>query len=140
MNVLSKSHFILAIVVSVVFFSAQSIAEEQAGNDKTGTNPVNFQREFRINNEFLFLNTAGDGTQNLITAEFRAPFAGGKWQWRVRARFNSLTADFNNDGIDDVDESGMGDIDMRFLTVFKIDMAKKEAWAGGLEVFFDTSF
>ena len=128
------------LLVALFVFSSSGIAQEQSNEkDKTGTNPVNFQREFRINNEFLLLNTAGDGTQNLTTAEFRTPFAGGKWQWRVRARLNSLSADFNNDGIDDVDESGAGYIDMRFLTVFKLNMAKKEAWAGGLEVFFDTA-
>ena len=140
MSIVSKPQCMLMSLVALVVFSTNGIAQEQSGEkDQTGTNPVNFQREFRINNEFLLLNTAGDGTQNLTTAEFRTPFAGGKWQWRVRARFNSLSADFNNDGIDDVDESGAGDIDMRFLTVFKLNMAKKEAWAGGLEVFFDTA-
>jgi hypothetical protein len=140
MKIIYKIQCNLIAFSVLAVFSVNGFAQEQSDKkDKTGTNPVNFQREFRIYNEYLLLNTAGDGTQNLTTAEFRTPFAGGKWQWRVRARFNALTADFNNDGIDDVDESGAGDMDMRFLTVFKQDMAKKEVWAGGLEVFFDTA-
>jgi hypothetical protein len=72
----------LMSLVALLVFSTNSIAQEQqtASKDKTGTNPVNFQREFRINNEFLWLNTAGDGTQNLTTVEFKTPFADGKWQ------------------------------------------------------------
>ena len=33
----------------------------------------------------------------------------------------------------------MGDWDMRFLTVFDLNMESKTAWAGGLEVFLDTA-
>jgi len=123
-----------AAICSVSFAQAQS-----AANDKTGTNPVNFTRDFRIYNEYSWLNTKGDGNQNLTTAEFRTPFLDGKWQWRVRTRFNDLTADLNDDGVDDVDESGLGDTDMRFVTVPYLDMANKQAVAGGLEVFFDTA-
>ena len=53
-------------------------------NDKSGTNPINFQRDLRIYNEYLWLNTAGDGNQNVTTLEFRTPFADGKWQFRTR--------------------------------------------------------
>jgi hypothetical protein len=45
----------------------------------------------------------------------------------------------NNDGIDEIDESGFGDIDMRFLTVLKLNMENKTAWAAGLEVFLNTA-
>lgn len=107
--------------------------------DKTGTNPVNFQREIRLYSEYTWLNTSGDGNQNLTTLEYRTPFLDGKWQWRLRAKYNSLSADINNDGSDDIDESGMGDWDMRFLTVPILDMKNKRAFAVGLEVFFDTA-
>lgn len=138
MNILNKTHCILISLIALVVFSTNGIAQQQADkSDTTGTNPTNFTRDIRVYNEYTWLNTAGDGNQNLTTLDFRTPFAGGKWQWRVRARYNMLTADFNNDGIDDVDESGFGDMDMRFLTVFSL--AKKTAWAGGLEVFFDTA-
>jgi uncharacterized protein YneR len=124
-------------------FSTGVQAEEDAQaaikKDKTGTNPVNFQRDIRLYNEFSWLNTAGDGNQNLTTLEFRTPFLDGKWQWRVRARFNSITADLNDDGTDDVDESGAGDTDMRFLTVPILDMANMRAVAFGLELFLDTA-
>ena len=140
MNILNKPHCILISLIALVVFSTNGIAQQQADkSDATGTNPINFTRDIRVYNEYSWLNTAGDGNQNLTTLEFRTPFAGGKWQWRVRARYNSLTADFNDDGIDDVDESGTGDMDMRFLTVFSLNQANKTAWAGGLEVFFNTA-
>jgi hypothetical protein len=126
-------------VLLASLLATPSFSGEKAGADKTGTNPVNFTRDFRIYNEYSWLNTEGDGSQNLTTAEFRTPILDGKWQWRVRTRFNSLTADVNDDGIDDVDESGLGDTDMRFVTVPFLDMANKQAVAGGLEVFFDTA-
>ena len=107
--------------------------------DKTGTNPINFTFEFKVYNEYLWLNTAGDGSQNLTTVEFRAPFADGKWQFRVRARANWIEADLNNDGTDDLDDSGFGDVDFRFLTVPHLDMSKRIAVAVGLEIFLDTA-
>jgi hypothetical protein len=116
----------------------ESVLEDQSA-DKTGTNPVNFQREIRFYNEYSWLNTEGDGTQNLTTAEFRTPIAGGKWQWRLRTRYNAIEADLNDDGIDDLDESGMGDTDMRFLTVLSFNLEKRQAWAAGLELFLDTA-
>jgi hypothetical protein len=138
---MSKNLCVLQWVFWALLVAAATVAanEPPVDADKTGTNPVNFQREFRVNNEFLFLNTAGDGHQNLTTAEFRTPFLQGKWQWRVRTRFNKLTADLNNDGIDDVDESGMGDTDMRVITVPYLNKENRSALAFGLEAFFDTA-
>ena len=46
--------------------------------------PVDFQREVRAYNEYTWLNTAGDGSQNLTTVEFRAPILDGKWQFRAK--------------------------------------------------------
>jgi hypothetical protein len=107
--------------------------------DKTGTNPINFTYDARIYNDFSWLNTHGDGEQNITTFEFRAPFADGKWQFRFRGRYNSLEADLNDDGSDDVNESGFGDIDFRFLTVPYVDMQKRRALAVGFETFLDTA-
>jgi hypothetical protein len=129
-------------MVSANGFADEGLAAQQATDtsDKTGTNPVNFQRDFRIYNEYSWLNSKGDGNQNLTTMEFRSPFAGGKWQFRTRVRAsNSINADLNNDGSDDIDQSGLGDIDMRFLTVPYMNMAKREAVAVGLELFLDTA-
>ena len=144
MKRIAKVNLIMALMVMLCMISAnvfaeEGFAEQQAKdkNDKTGTNPINFQKELRIYNEYTWLNTAGDGTQNLTTVEFRSPLAGGKWQFRGRARYNSLTADFNDDGVDDVDETGLGDVDMRFLTVPYLEGAN--GIAVGLEVFLDTA-
>jgi len=116
------------------------LAESAATNkeDKTGTNPINFQRDVRIYNEYSWLNTEGDGNQNLTTLEYRTPFAGGKWQLRVRAPvYNMVTADFNGDGIDNIDDSGQGDLNFRLLTVPYFKGANAIAFA--LEVFLDTA-
>ena len=106
-------------------------------NDKSGTNPINFQRDLRIYNEYLWLNTAGDGNQNLTTFEFRTPFAGGKWQFRTRIPYSVLNADLNGDGMDDIDDSGLGDINFRLMTVPLLKGAN--GFATGLEVFLDTA-
>jgi len=133
------------VFLVAVFLSTCALAQElenakaAAKADKTGTNPINFQNELRIYNEYLWLNTDGDGNQNMTTLEFRAPFLEGKWQWRVRARYNAIAADLNNDGSDDIDESGFGDLDMRFLTVPYMNLEKKMAFATGLELFLDTA-
>ena len=132
------------VILTIVLASpdvaqAQEQDQESDTNDKTGTNPINFQRDLRFYNEYSWLNVPGDGDQNVSTLEFRTPFAGGKWQWRVRARYNSLSADLNDDGIDEIDESGLGDIDMRFLTILSLNPETKTAWAAGLEVFLNTA-
>jgi hypothetical protein len=106
-------------------------------NDKTGTNPINFQRDVRIYNEYLWLNTDGDGNQNLTTLEYRTPFAKGKWQFRTRIPYNVVKADVNGDGMDDISDSGLGDINFRLMTVPYLKGAN--GLAVGLEVFLDTA-
>ena len=106
-------------------------------NDKSGTNPINFQRDLRIYNEYLWLNTEGDGNQNLTTLEYRTPFAGGKWQLRARLPYSITTADFNGDGIDDIDDNGLGDFNIRLMTVPW--MKGTNALAFAVEAFFDTA-
>jgi len=129
----------LALVPDSFAQEEKGIAEQAAkdASDKSGTNPINFQRDLRIYNEYLWLNTAGDGNQNLTTLEFRTPFAGGKWQFRTRIPYSSLTADVNGDGIDDIDDSGLGDVNFRLLTVPYFEGANAVAFA--LEVFVDTA-
>lgn len=122
----------MSLLVSVMSFNA-------VADDKTGTNPINFANDIRAYNEFSWLNTEGDGTQNLTTVEMRTSFLEGKWQFRARTRLNNLTVDINDDGTDDVDDSGMGDTDMRFLTVLDLNKESMTAWATGLEVFLDTA-
>jgi hypothetical protein len=113
--------------------------KEALAKDKTGTNPMNFTYDARLYDEYRWLNTDGDGSQNLLTGEFRMPFAGGKWQLRAKIRNNNLRADFNDDGFNDVSESGFGDTDIRIMTVPYLNMEKKMAIATGVEFFFDTA-
>jgi hypothetical protein len=67
------------------------------------------------------------------------PLLDGKWQFRVRGRATSFSADLNGDGSTDIDQGGLGDTDFRFLTVPIMDAEKKFAFAYGLETFMDTA-
>jgi hypothetical protein len=139
------STLLAALVVAGSMSAGAQTADESAAlkaaqkKDKTGTNPMNFTFDARIYNEFRWLNTAGDGEQNITTFEFRAPILDGKWQVRAKVRYASLTADLNDDGTDDVDDSGMGDTDLRIMTVPYMNMQKRIALAPGLEVSLDTA-
>lgn len=107
--------------------------------DKTGTNPMNFTNDARLYNEYQWLNTAGGGGQNITTAEFRTPFAGGKWQFRGKIRGKFLNADLNDNGSDDIDESGFGDMDLRFMTIPYLNPKQRTAVALGAEFFLPTA-
>ena len=121
-SLLSTVIRLIALLAATPIAFAQEEAQEDKGmaesaakdtSDQTGTNPINFQRDFRIYDEHLWL----DGNQNLATVEFRTPFADGNWQFRIRVPFiTSLRADVNGDGIDDIDDSGLGDVNFRLLT------------------------
>lgn len=137
---------LLIVVLAVLLIGLGSASAQEGGDiqaemkaDKSGTNPINFTFDARLYNEFLWLNTDGDGEQNISTFEFRAPFADGRWQFRTRVRSSAIKADINDDGVDDVDEWGIGDIDFRFLTVPYMNMKKKTVVATGFEVFLPTS-
>jgi hypothetical protein len=131
----------LALSSAGVALAQDEQTDETAKADKTGTNPINFQRDIRVYNEFTWLNVPSgfDGSQNVTTVEYRTPFAGGKWQWRVRGRFSTFDVDDNVPGGLDISESGLGDFDMRFLTVPIVNMEKRHAFAFGLEVFLNTA-
>lgn len=138
------SIFLLLGALTIPSASAQEVETEadvkaKFAKDKTGTNPVNFTFDARLYNEYRWLNTAGSGGQNLTTFEFRAPFASGKWQFRGKVRAVDLKADFNDDGTNDVNEFGFGDIDLRFLTVPIMNIEKKFAMAVGVEFFLNTA-
>jgi hypothetical protein len=107
--------------------------------DKTGTNPINFSKDFRVYNEFTWLNTPGDSYNNVTTLEYRTSFADGKWQWRIRGRYSFLKADLNDDGSNEIKQNGLGDVDMRFLTVLNYNFENNTAWAAGVELFLDTA-
>ena len=89
-----------ALLIAVMPFQALAEADAQSAMqaDKTGTNPINFTFDARLYNEYQWLNTEGDGHQNITTAEFRAPLLDGKLQFRVKARYLDIGADLNDDG------------------------------------------
>lgn len=148
-KLLKSATMVFAVFLTVGVVPMDALAEEPVRTiedvkadfkkDKTGTNPVNFTFDARLYNEYRWLNTDGDGGQNLTTFEFRAPFASEKWQFRGKIRAVDLKADFNDDGIDDVDEFGFGDIDLRFMTVPYYNVPKKFAMALGVEFFLNTA-
>ena len=131
---------LLIALASPSFAVAQEANAEQITkdtSDKTGTNPVNFQRDLRFYNEYSWLNTDGDGYQNVSTMEYRQPIFDGAWQFRTRIRYSFIEADLNDDGSNDIDVSGIGDADFRLL---------KQPWFWGanavttaVEVFLNTA-
>jgi len=135
-NVLLRTVF--AGVLLTILMATGGYAQEDAKADKTGTNPINFTNDMRVYNEFIWLNTAGDGQQNVTTFEYRMPILEGKFQFRTRIRGVWTAADLNDDGIDDLDSSGLGEVDFRFLTVPYLNMKKKVAMAIGFEMFLPT--
>ncbi len=132
---------------TLIFLSGQTLAEEGESyaeqnavdkSDKTGTNPVNFQRDIRVYNEYAWLNTEGDGHQNVTTIEYRQALFGGEWQFRTKIpMITSFEADINDDGRDDIDETGLGDANFRLLK--KPWFKGAHAIAPALEVFLDTA-
>ncbi len=67
------------MLVDLFVFSTNDYAQEQSqdqnpGQDKTGTNPINFQRDLRVYNEFSRLNTEGDGSMWQINVQPVLPF------------------------------------------------------------------
>jgi hypothetical protein len=114
----------LAILFLALFLPLTAYSEDKPdfSGDQTGTNPINFTFDARLYNEYLWLNTEGDGDKNVTTLEFRHPFLDGKFQFRTRVRVAHLEADLTGNGHDDVDEFGLGEIDFRFLTVPYVNM------------------
>jgi hypothetical protein len=135
--------FLAVGLVPMGAFSEEAVSEADVKakfkKDSTGTNPMNFTFDARLYNEYQWLNNAGDGSQNITTLEFRAPLGDGKWQFRGKFRHQSLSADTNNDGSDNVDESGFGDTDIRFMTVPYLNMKKKIGLAPGVEFLLPTA-
>ena len=125
------------VALGMLLLPQMSYAADKS--DKTGTNPVNFTHDFRVYNEHLWLNTPGDSSQNITTMEYRQPFAKGKWQFRARIRYTSLNMDLNDDGHDEVNEDGLGEVDFRVLTVPYLDMPNRFALAAGFETFLPTA-
>jgi len=113
--------------------------EAKFKKDSTGTNPMNFTYDARLYDEYQWLNTAGGGGQNITTLEFRAPLGKGKWQFRGKFRGQSIGADTNDDGSDDLDASGFGDTDIRFMTVPYMNIKKGIALAPGVELLLPTA-
>ena len=90
---------ILSLICLLTFSGVNAFAAADKA-DKTGTNPINFTYDLKVYNEFSWLNP--DGEQNVTTFEAKAPFAGDKWQFKIKARYSSLD-------VGPVDDTGFGD-------------------------------
>ncbi len=95
MNKMNKMNIITILSILLLSISP-AIAK-----DNTGTNPINFTKDFRVYHNYLELDTKGDGSLNTTTVEFRTPFADGKWQFRVRVPFVNSDIDLTGNGVDD---------------------------------------
>jgi hypothetical protein len=130
---------VLLIGMFSVVSQAQEDIKEAMKADNTGTNPINFTNDFRIYYNYAELNAKGDGKAQTTTFEFRTPILNEKVQFRVRARNVEREIDLTGNGVDNIDERGFGDMDIRFLTVPYMNMKEKFALAVGLEAIFDTA-
>ena len=126
------------VVAAVLLLSVCSYAQEEKKKDNTGTNPINFTYDLRAYYNYADLNTAGDGESQVGTVELRIPLS-DTWAFRTRLRSVDKKIDATGDGVNDVDKSGFGDMDIRFLNVPYVNMQKKFAFAWGLEATFDTA-
>ena len=147
-----KSTRIVILVIGLLMCAAGGVSAQEAETppgadeekenfekDKTGTNPLNFTYDARLYDEYRWLNTDGDVGQNLLTGEFRMPFAGGKWQLRAKVRSVNLRADLDDDGSNDVSEAGFGDTDIRLMTIPYFNLERRLGVALGAEFFLDTA-
>ena len=129
----------LGILFAVLLLVSPAMAQEKE-KDNTGTNPINFTNDLRIYHNFSELNTIGDGSANTTTMQFRTPFADGKWQFQMKMPFVvDKEIDLTGNGVNNIDDVGVGNLSLRFLTVPILKMEKKFALATGLEVLFDTA-
>ncbi len=114
------------------------VQAEETSKDNTGTNPINFTHDFRMYYNYAELNTNGDGKSHTATLEYRYPIS-ETWSIRARRRGVKNEIDITGNGVDDIYESGFGDMDLRLINVPYVNMKKKFAFAWGLEAFLDTA-
>jgi len=72
MKIANRLNLVLALTAALTLASTSLQADkrpEQFQKDQTGTNPVNFSRDFRIYNEFTELNTEGDVDYAIVDLE-----------------------------------------------------------------------
>ena len=94
------------MVAAIPVVWAQQTAQPQAAakqEDKSGTNPLNFQTEFRFFNEVQFLQ--GRGYQNVTTLQYVQPFAGS---FAVRMRLPIVSNDVTGSN-----KYGVGDLNAK---------------------------
>lgn len=110
----------------------ETAATDQAGTaaseDKTGTNPVNFQSELRLYN--VFTSLPGGSYQNLSVFRYAMPFSNQTMS--LRLEFPFVTTDVTGDT-----EFGFGDLNLRWLWTAKA--TRKNAVAVGIESWWDTA-
>jgi hypothetical protein len=131
----------------------QESVQEKQKEDNTGTNPINFTYDARFYMETMWLD---DGSLIAPTFEFRWPLGrdlynlnneklgkyqdlGNKYAMRLKYRpqQNLNLDDPGSDPTADVNISGMGDTDLRFLAVPYV--TNKWGIAAGLEAYFPTA-
>lgn len=129
----------LAIFLFFLLLVTPAFAQDEEKPDNTGTNPINFTNDLRIYHNYSELNTLGDGKTNTTTMEFHTPFANGKWQFRIRVPYVYKEADTTNNGVDNINDNGLGNVNIRFINASYFNKEETFAIATGLEVFFDTA-
>ena len=138
----NRTFQLLAVFVSVLFVGISCHAQSSSGaqpaqgssqpqptskEDKSGTNPLNFQTEFRLFNEVQILQ--GSGYQNFTTLQYVQPFSSN---FSVRLRLP-----FVGNDVTGTQKYGVGDFNVKANWVPY--MSKKVGVLLGTEFSFDTA-
>ncbi len=128
---------VLVAATMTAVFAEEAAPEEPAATDqaaadtsedKTGTNPVNFQNELRLYN--VFTSLPGGSYQNLSVFRYIVPFNNRTMNIRLDLPF--VTTDVTGNT-----EFGFGDLNLRWLWTAK--QARTHAVAVGIESWWDTA-
>ncbi|MBN1460552.1 MAG: hypothetical protein JXA57_13545 [Armatimonadetes bacterium] len=112
---------------------AQTTAEPAASEDKTGTNPVNLQYEWRVSNEFFALPSGA--VQNKTFIRYTVPLnqqPSGMRNMSVKVSLPFVTTDVTGET-----DFGYGDTELKWLWVAKL--TQKNAVAFAVDSGWDTA-
>ncbi len=121
------------VLAALIWGLASPFPAAAQGEDKSGTNPINFTWDWR---SFVEMQAPeGDNSVTIRTIEQRVPL-GKRMNFRFRVRHTSISLAPDSTG-NSVEYSGLGDWDARVLFV-PVANAKR-ALVFGLEATFDTA-
>lgn len=123
--------------IAIFSLAAASHAQDSASvsADEAGTKSTGSTFDFWTYREPFWRNTPGNGTRDLSSFEHHQLLFGGNWQLRARVRATDGDTDFIGDDNRQIESYGLGEVDVRLLTMPYRSIAKRRAIAVGVETF-----